>query len=221
VETRQPGPDVPEVKGQPGLILFGPIIPSQCVTKAPSSPNGAATSVKSANQPRTHSPIPRWGRQNGSHDYNSASGRTQTTSHLSRDPSCRRQPAIPGTPEPGGLDWVEVTTLVRLVAAEKHVVAGDVLLGIISDRDIRRVCGLKRIQDEAAQATAKFYLGRSTASEIMTTDLRTATREATLLDVAHEMTAHAIGCVPVVDGRKLAGLLTDTDIVRIVARLDR
>jgi CBS domain-containing protein len=95
-----------------------------------------------------------------------------------------------------------------------------VLLGIISDRDIRRVCGLERIQDEAAQATGRFYLGRSTASEIMTTDLRTVTREATLLDVAHDITTYAIGCIPIVDGRKLAGLLTDTDIVRIVARLD-
>jgi len=100
------------------------------------------------------------------------------------------------------------------------VTAGDVLLGIVSDRDIRRVCGLERIQDEAAQATGRFYLGRSTASEIMTTDLRTVTREATLLDVAHDITEYAIGCIPIVDGRRLAGLITDTDIVRIVARLD-
>ena len=32
-----------------------------------------------------------------------------------------------GTPEPGGLDWYQVTTLLRLVAAEKRVVAADIV----------------------------------------------------------------------------------------------
>ncbi|HUU82418.1 MAG TPA: agmatinase [Phycisphaerae bacterium] len=32
-----------------------------------------------------------------------------------------------GTPEPGGLDWYQVTSLLRLVAAEKHIVAADVV----------------------------------------------------------------------------------------------
>ena len=32
-----------------------------------------------------------------------------------------------GTPEPGGLDWYQVTSLLRLVAAEKRVVAADVV----------------------------------------------------------------------------------------------
>ncbi len=32
-----------------------------------------------------------------------------------------------GTPEPGGLDWYQVTSLLRLVAAEKKIVAADVV----------------------------------------------------------------------------------------------
>ena len=32
-----------------------------------------------------------------------------------------------GTPEPGGLDWYQVTALLRLVAAEKNVVAADIV----------------------------------------------------------------------------------------------
>ena len=32
-----------------------------------------------------------------------------------------------GTPEPGGLDWYQVTGLLRLVAAEKNVVAADIV----------------------------------------------------------------------------------------------
>ena len=32
-----------------------------------------------------------------------------------------------GTPEPGGLDWYQVTSLLRLAAAEKRIVAADVV----------------------------------------------------------------------------------------------
>jgi len=32
-----------------------------------------------------------------------------------------------GTPEPGGLDWYQVTGLLRLVAAEKTVVGADIV----------------------------------------------------------------------------------------------
>ena len=32
-----------------------------------------------------------------------------------------------GRPEPGGLDWFQVTALLRLVAAEKKVVAADLV----------------------------------------------------------------------------------------------
>ncbi|MCP4250454.1 MAG: agmatinase [bacterium] len=32
-----------------------------------------------------------------------------------------------GTPEPGGLDWYQVTSLLRLVAAEKRIVAADIV----------------------------------------------------------------------------------------------
>ena len=40
------------------------------------------------------------------------------------DPACA--PGT-GTPEPGGLDWYQVTGLLRLVAAEKNVVAADIV----------------------------------------------------------------------------------------------
>ena len=32
-----------------------------------------------------------------------------------------------GTPEPGGLDWYQVTGLLRRVAADRHIVAADVV----------------------------------------------------------------------------------------------
>lgn len=54
---------------------------------------------------------------------------------------------------------------------------------------------------------------RMRVSEIMTKNVRTATPEATLRDVAAMMRDGDMGAVPVVDAGKLIGILTDRDIV--------
>lgn len=54
---------------------------------------------------------------------------------------------------------------------------------------------------------------RLRCSEIMTRDVRTASREMSLGDVAAMMREGDMGAVPVVDGGKLVGIVTDRDIV--------
>lgn len=56
-------------------------------------------------------------------------------------------------------------------------------------------------------------ISRLRASEIMTKNVRTATREMSLGDVAAMMRDGDMGAVPVVDGSKLIGIVTDRDIV--------
>lgn len=56
-------------------------------------------------------------------------------------------------------------------------------------------------------------ISRLRASEIMTKSVRTATREMSLSDVATMMRDGDMGAVPVVDGGKLIGIVTDRDIV--------
>ena len=48
--------------------------------------------------------------------------------------------------------------------------------------------------------------------EIMTTDCVTASMQDTLFDVAVKMKTHDIGIIPVVDGNKLEGVVTDRDL---------
>lgn len=50
-------------------------------------------------------------------------------------------------------------------------------------------------------------------SEIMTRDVRTATREMPLRDVAALMRDGDMGAVPIVEGGRLVGIVTDRDIV--------
>jgi Predicted signal-transduction protein containing cAMP-binding and CBS domains len=59
----------------------------------------------------------------------------------------------------------------------------------------------------------KSAISRMRCSEIMTRDVRTATREMTLRDVAVMMHEGDMGSVPVVEGGRLIGIVTDRDIV--------
>lgn len=54
---------------------------------------------------------------------------------------------------------------------------------------------------------------RMVCRDIMTGSVKTATRETTLRDVAAMMRDGDMGSVPVIDGGKLVGIVTDRDIV--------
>jgi CBS domain-containing protein len=64
----------------------------------------------------------------------------------------------------------------------------------------------------------KSAVSRIRCSEIMTRDVRTATREMTLQQVAQMMRDGDMGSVPVVEDGRLIGIVTDRDmVVRCVA----
>jgi len=60
----------------------------------------------------------------------------------------------------------------------------------------------------------KSALSRMRCSEIMTRDVRTATREMTLRDVAVMMRDGDMGSVPVVEDGRLVGIVTRSDLMR-------
>ena len=53
--------------------------------------------------------------------------------------------------------------------------------------------------------------------EIMHSDVKTASTEDSFADVAKTMRTHGISSVVVLDGKKLAGIVTERDIVNLVA----
>jgi CBS domain-containing protein len=77
------------------------------------------------------------------------------------------------------------------------VVDGGKLVGILSDRDIR---------------AHSRYLTRVTAA--MTPDPKTVTPEMSVEDAARLMIKHKIGGLPVVEGGKLVGIITATDVLK-------
>jgi CBS domain-containing membrane protein len=91
------------------------------------------------------------------------------------------------------------------------------VVGVVSQRDLFR----------SALATALGYrqrahrmLGRTIrVNEVMSAPAITVSPEAMVKEAARLMIEHKIGCLPVVEGHTLVGIITETDILRYVVSL--
>lgn len=106
-----------------------------------------------------------------------------------------------------------VTELARLMSVAQRgaviVARGHKALGIVTERDIaRRVVAAGHDPD---------YL---TVDKIMSSPLVTTTPEASLAAAAKLMTENGVRRLPVIDGGKLVGIVTPTDIARHLARVN-
>jgi acetoin utilization protein AcuB len=101
------------------------------------------------------------------------------------------------------------------------VVIGNELLGIVSDRDVRRALAGSALRDAAAQEKGEFYLGPIEVHEVMTKDVRTIPSSATAERAITELLRHGIHSLPIVDARQLVGIITDTDLLRAIGAEDK
>jgi CBS domain-containing protein len=79
------------------------------------------------------------------------------------------------------------------------VIENDKLVGIITERDLRQHLG---------------YLDSTKVDAAMTPDPVTVTPRDTAENAARMMLQHKIGGLPVVDNRKLVGILSTSDLIR-------
>src|SRR6478609_4156761 len=90
------------------------------------------------------------------------------------------------------------------------------LAGIVSQRDLFH-SGLLRALGYGTHARDQA-LGVLVLKEAMKTEVLTVTPEAPLTEAAQMMLKHKIGCLVVVEGRKIAGILTESDFVKLALR---
>jgi acetoin utilization protein AcuB len=96
------------------------------------------------------------------------------------------------------------------------VVEGKRLVGIISDRDFRQVLPSSLAMPEE-QARFRTWGSQVKVREIMTRKVLTVTPEARTDKAARLMVEHRIGCLPVVRGSTLVGIITTIDLLRALA----
>ena len=89
------------------------------------------------------------------------------------------------------------------------------LLGMISQRDLIRD-GLFSGR-EVPLSQKRYQLERRKAGEHMTVDVETITPEEEAAEAGRILLENKFGALPVVDGTRLVGIITESDFVRYVA----
>jgi acetoin utilization protein AcuB len=90
------------------------------------------------------------------------------------------------------------------------------LAGVVTDRDLR--LAMPPIwadeNDELRRA-----LNEKTVGEVMVKDVKTTSADTPIENAARVIYEHRIGCLPVMDGDELIGILTETDVLRSFVEL--
>lgn len=99
----------------------------------------------------------------------------------------------------------------------RHLVVteGSRVVGIVTDRDIRL-----NLASPATSLTVwelNALLAKLTVAEIMTRSVIVIDGDRTIAEAARLMIDHKIGALPVMDGGRLVGIVTESDFVRLVA----
>jgi acetoin utilization protein AcuB len=87
------------------------------------------------------------------------------------------------------------------------------LIGIVSDRDVRQVAPAYPLFREEEEI--RRYTENLTVTAAMTADPMTIAPDAPLVEAAKVLETYRISALPVVDGTKLVGMLTVTDLLRV------
>ncbi|MFV9507449.1 MAG: CBS domain-containing protein [Oscillochloridaceae bacterium umkhey_bin13] len=91
------------------------------------------------------------------------------------------------------------------------------LVGIITRSDIEGVVSFQRT--EQGWHEARFALAGTTVAEVMTGDPITVTATTSMRQATQLLLDHHLSGLPVVDGTQLVGILSESDVFRMVVRL--
>jgi acetoin utilization protein AcuB len=108
--------------------------------------------------------------------------------------------AEPGEPAEGALRRMRARRIRHLVVME-----GSRVVGIVSDRDLGGVRG-------------GGGLGGRTVGDLMTRGVATVEPEDTVRRAANLLRGRIVGCLPVLSGNKLAGIVTTSDLLDLIGR---
>jgi acetoin utilization protein AcuB len=92
------------------------------------------------------------------------------------------------------------------------VVEGGRLVGMVTDRDLRHALPSRAVSLEEHEIP--FLAEKVRIWEVMARAVVTIYREAPIEDAARLLLKYRIGGLPVVQGEKLVGIITKTDLVR-------
>lgn len=112
----------------------------------------------------------------------------------------------------GVWDLVEAKKLRRF-----PVMKGGALVGIVTDRDLRNAIASSVVLTE--KKYHDFLLDTVKVGSIMTADPCTISPDADIKEAARIILDMKIGGLPVLDGDRLAGIITETDLIETLVEM--
>ena len=118
----------------------------------------------------------------------------------------------------GRNDQLSIADTLMKQARIRHLPVLDedgIVCAVVTQRDLFRGALLRALGYGARAEEA--MLRQLAVKEAMSAELHTTTPDTPVPDAARMMIERKIGCLPVVEGEKLVGIVTETDLVRLVA----
>jgi CBS domain-containing protein len=116
-------------------------------------------------------------------------------------------------------DHLDIADDIMRLGRIRHlpVVSEGRLVGILSQRDLFRAALSSLLQ--LGYAAEREWLGKVSVRAVMTPTVVTVTPVQSVRAALDLMIERKIGCLPVVEGGRLVGLLTETDCLRCLAHV--
>jgi len=90
------------------------------------------------------------------------------------------------------------------------------LVGIVTDRDLRQAAPSSK--SPLTINERQEFMDELKVLEVMSRKLITASPTTTIREAAKVMVSEKIGCLPVVDGNQLVGIVTQADLLEMLVR---
>ena len=105
----------------------------------------------------------------------------------------------------------------------KHlpVLDGRRVVGIVTDRDLRHHLFDARVLKEIGTTAVDILLTAVVVRDVMSSPARSVWAGDELVDAARIMLEDKVGSLPVVEGGRVVGIITETDLLREICRADQ
>jgi len=94
------------------------------------------------------------------------------------------------------------------------------LVGVVTDRDLRHHLFSPAVYKELGTVPTDSLLRAAPVTAIMSTSVVAVEPGASLMDAARLMLEENVGSLPVVHAGRVVGILTETDLLRHICRID-
>ena len=118
---------------------------------------------------------------------------------------------VPKTTLPDAHKLMQESKIRRLPVVDRWRLVGIVTLGDVREAQPSDAIALSIYE-------LNYLLSKLTVDKIMTREPLTITPEATIHDAARLMLKHKIGGLPVMESERLVGIITESDIFRVLAQ---